>query len=87
MGDKSGYLLIFTKSQEDLKWKNDGKATYIANLEFFVPKDPLFNHCALPPYTKQLTFVHFFHLSIKHFKKCFENGLKGVNQLGSPFFF
>ena len=48
----------------------------------FVPKDPLFNHCALPPHTKQLTFDYFFHLSVKNFKKWFENGLKGVNQLG-----
>ena len=40
--------------------KNDGKATKIANLGFFVPKDPLFNHCALPAHTKQLTFDYFF---------------------------
>ena len=56
------------------------------SLNFFVPKDPLCNHCALLPYTKQNCFDYFFLLSTKNFKKCFENGLKGVNQLGDPFF-
>ena len=49
------------------------------SLNFFVPKDPLCNHCALLPYTKQNCFDYFFLLSTKNFKKCFENGLKGVN--------
>ena len=66
--------------------KNDGKATYIANLKFYVQKDPFLNHCAFLPHTKQLTFDYFFHLSVKGFKKCFENGLKEVNQLRGPFF-